>query len=198
MNSIRKVLRSENDVAKLYRSRYESITQVTTGSDPTTDSVINALMGRLDNEENLTDFYRNKRDEADQRSLAIQMKLTREESEWKNTEDKMIQFGKRLEDTEARRSESDNWIESRSELREKERKIAFLESETDRLDRNEQRASGRKIFGKMGKIKITKASMMISLRLLRLEEVNQANLNLAFPVGKLTKSSFLHARSHMT
>lgn len=49
-------MRSENDVAKLYRSRYESITQVTTGSDPTTDSVINALMGRLDNEENLTDF----------------------------------------------------------------------------------------------------------------------------------------------
>lgn len=126
------------------------------------------------------------------------MKLAREESEWKNTEDKMIQVGKRLEDTEARRSESDNWIESRSELREKERKIAFLESETDRLDRNEQRASGRKIFGKMGKIKITKASMMISLRLLRLEEVNQANLNLAFRVGKLTKSSFLHARSHMT
>lgn len=156
------------------------------------------MTGRLDNEENLTGFYRNKRDEADQRSLAIQMKLTREESEWKDTEDKMIQVGKRLEDTEAGRSESDNWIESRSELREKERKIAFLESETDRLDRNEQRASGRKIFGKMGKIKITKASMMISLRLLRLEEVNQANLNLAFPVGKLTKSSFLHARSHMT
>lgn len=126
------------------------------------------------------------------------MKLAREESEWKNTEDKMIQVGKRLEDIEARRSESDNWIESRSELREKERKIAFLESETDRLDRNEQRASGRKIFGKMGKIKITKASMMISLRLLTLEEVNQANLNLAFRVGKLTKSSFLHARSHMT
>lgn len=95
--TLQSMMQSENDVAKEYKSRYETITQVTPGGDPATESAINALKDRLDNEEKITEIYRNKRDEADQRSLAHETKLMKEESGLKNTEDRMIQVRKRLE-----------------------------------------------------------------------------------------------------
>ena len=184
--TLQSMMRSESDVAKLYKSRYEDITQVTMGSDSNTENIMKALKDRLDHEVDLTDHYRSKRDEADQKRVELEAKLRVEESEAKNNE-------KPLEDAEHRRDETDkNWPEARPELRERDRKVAFLESETHRLrdDRNERKAHSQQLYEELWENEECQNQEEANgERPLSQEKVNPAIPNPLFREGKSRRQS---------
>lgn len=50
MMTLKSMLQSEGDVARLYKGRYEDVSKATSGSNPTSDNLVVALRERLDKE----------------------------------------------------------------------------------------------------------------------------------------------------
>ena len=147
--TLQSMAQSEGDVAKLYKSRYEDITREIPGSESNPDSMVKALKIRLDKEK-----------EYNLQQVSIRHKETDELMELKmemNAQKHENQKNKVVEDRLRRRMEEENNIrmrldemhhESKNEIHDKDERIAFLESETDRLreDRNEHWAYSQQLY----------------------------------------------------
>lgn len=100
--TLQSMIQSEGDVARLFKGRYEDITQATAGSDKNSENIVKALEDRLDNKVDCIDYHRVKREEAEVAKRELEGKLLRKESETERSEKDLIQVRKRLEDEERR------------------------------------------------------------------------------------------------
>ena len=136
------MLQSEHDVARIYKGRFEDITRGTSGKEPSSDALVNALKDRLDNEASYIGSQETKITELRDQLNDTSLELYSEKKEVQNKEQKSEKILKDLIDVERMNKESNQ------ELREKEKRIEFLESETERLreDRNEQRGYCQQLY----------------------------------------------------
>ena len=127
------LLQSEHTVARMYKGRYEDVTRGTSGKDHQSDALIAALKDRLDHEASYTDSQEAKITELRDTLADTNLELHSAKREAQNKEQKSEKVLKQLTDIEYMNRESNQ------ELKERDKKIKFLESETDRLreDRNE-------------------------------------------------------------
>ena len=128
MTSMRNTLQSEHDLAMLYKGRYEDITRNTKSTDPDSNSLVVALKARLDQEASYTDSQENKIDELREQLNEMRSQYFSEKWEVQSKEAKNDRIQRELE--------------------EQEKKVEFLESETDRLrdDRNEHKGYCQQLY----------------------------------------------------
>ena len=143
------MIKSEGDVARLNKGRYEHIAQSALEKDPSSDKVIKSLKSRLDHEADHTEIYRRKHTKASEELNELRMELKTEEYELKQNSKVHDRTRKNdLEEEQIRvRLDRMNY-DSKNEMKEKDKRIEFLESKTDRLrdDRNEHRAYSQQLY----------------------------------------------------
>ena len=140
--TLQSMVQSEGDVAKLYKGRYEDITQHMANAESNPDNMVRALKQRLDRE---TDYtlqqvsLRHKEGER-LRDMTTEMKVQEYEAEKNMKANDRIR--KKLEKEEQAQSRLGKMHD------EKDKRIEFLESETDRLrdDRNEHKAYSQQLY----------------------------------------------------
>ena len=86
---LKTMIQSENEVARLFERRYESIAQQSLNGDPLAENVINTLMDRLKDEQLNTEHLRRRKDESDLEAMELRGKYLREERELERTEDRV-------------------------------------------------------------------------------------------------------------
>ncbi len=132
--TLQSIAQSEGDVARLYKGRYEDLTKELPGSESNSDSMVKALKTRLDNEKN----YVLQQVSLRQKETDELKEVTREinAQKYENQKMKMIEdrLRKRIHEENAENQRIYEMRDkSRSEVHELDEKVAFLESETDRL-----------------------------------------------------------------
>ena len=142
-------IQSEGDVARLYKGRFEQITQNSLGKDPDTDQLIRSLKNRLDQEATYTKNYMHQNDKMSDEVSDMTRKLNSEEYKAKQNSRVLDRTQMQLEQEEQIRSRLDQMNrESKDEMSRKDERIAYLTSENDRLrdDRNEHKAYSQELY----------------------------------------------------
>ena len=143
------MIQSEGDVARMYKGRFEHITQSSLGKDPDTDQLIKSLKSRLDQEATYTKNYMHQNDKMSDEVSDMARKLNSEEYRAKQNSRVLDKTQAQLEQEEQIRSRLDKINrDSKDEMNQKDERIAYLSSENDRLrdDRNEQRAYSQELY----------------------------------------------------
>ena len=143
------MIQSEGDVARMYKGRFEYITQSSLGKDPDTDQLIKSLKSRLDQEATYTKNYMHQNDKMSDEMSDMARKLNSEEYRAKQNSRVLDKTQAQLEQEEHIRSRLDKINrDSKDEMNQKDERIAYLSSENDRLrdDRNEQRAYSQELY----------------------------------------------------
>ena len=143
------MIQSEGDVARLYKGRFEQITQNSLGKDPDTDQLIRSLKNRLDQEATYTKNYMHQNDKMSDEVSDMTRKLNSEEYKAKQNSRVLDRTQMQLEQEEQIRSRLDQMNrESKDEMSRKDERIAYLTSENDRLrdDRNEHKAYSQELY----------------------------------------------------
>ena len=141
--TLQSIAMSEGDVAKLYKGRYEDITRELQGSESNPDSVVKALTSRLDKEKeyNLQQVSLRHKENDELRELKHEMNAQKHDNQRMSIAENSLR--KQLEEENNIRMRLDEMrSDSKNEINEMNERIAFLESEAERLrdDRNEHRA----------------------------------------------------------
>ena len=128
-------LQNEHNVARMYRGRFNDITKGTSGKDPNSDALVIALKDRLDHEASYVDSQETKIVDLKSQLSDVNLELHSEKQEVMNRERKSERIFEKLVDRERKDKEKD-------------KKIEYLESETERLrdDRNEQREYCQQLY----------------------------------------------------
>ena len=143
------MIQSENEVARLFENRYESIAQQPINGDPLAENVIGTLMDRLKDEQLNTERLRRRKDESDLEAMQLRGKFIRQEQELERTEDRVKKLWSDLETNQQKKSEMVEYSSSNtSTVKKKDELIAFLESEVTRLrsDRDEERGYNQQLW----------------------------------------------------
>ena len=143
------MIQSEGDVARMYKGRFEHITQSSLGKEPDTDQLIKSLKSRLDQEATYTKNYMHQNDKMSDEMSDMARKLNSEEHRAKQNSRVLDRTQAQLEQEEQIRSRLDQINrDSKNEMNQKDERIAYLSSENDRLrdDRNEQRAYSQELY----------------------------------------------------
>ena len=138
---LKTMIQSENEVARMFERRYESIAQQSINGDPLAEHVISTLMDRLQNEQIDTERLRRRKDESDLEAMELRGKYVREEHELERTEDRVKGLWDIMEKNQQKKSELVEYNAGATTTTKKQDEvIAFLESEIERLreGRNEE------------------------------------------------------------
>ena len=140
--TLQSMVQSEGDVAKLYKGRYEDMTQQMVNAESNPDNMVKALKKRLDNETQYTlqQISLRSKETEKLREMTNEMKIQEYEAEKSMKASERLRM--KLEQEEqivSRMSNTNN--DSKSE-------IGYLESETERLrdDRNEHKAYSQQLY----------------------------------------------------
>ena len=181
-------IQSEYNVAKMHKGRYDDLTKGTSGKEPTSDALVQALKDRLDREASYVDSQETKIVDLKDQLADTKVELYSEKREVTNREQKNEKILEELSDKECSNRESEK------ELREKERKIEYLESEIERLrdDRNEQRGYCQQLYEELWESEEYAENMrkprLAKLSVLKPAEPNRQT-NPKFPERKLCRRS---------
>ena len=147
--TLQSMVQSEGDVAKLYKGRYEDITQQMANAESNPDNMVRALKSRLDRETEYTlqQVALRQKEGEKLKDMTTEMKV--QEFEVEKSTKVNDRLRKKLEEEEQARSRIGNlYSEYKSEINEKDKRIEFLEADTDRLrdDRNEHKAYSQQLY----------------------------------------------------
>ena len=138
---LRAMIQSEDEVARMFERRYESIARQSTNGDPLAENVISTLMDRLKDEQLNTEHFRRKMDESDIEAMKLRTMYLREGHELERTENRVKDLWNYMEKNQHKRSEIVEYnASSASTTKKQDELIEFLENEVTRLreDRNEE------------------------------------------------------------
>ena len=133
-NSLKAIIQSENEVARVYLDRLEHVTQRAISDDPAAEELINALTERLKQEELDTTHYRERKKELDSEVNKLEGKYIREKHALERSEDNIARLRKQVDIMQKEKNESSsNEHENKERIKKWDELITFLENETDRL-----------------------------------------------------------------
>ena len=197
------MIQSEGDVARMYKGRFEHITQSSLGKDPDTDQLIKSLKSRLDQEATYTKNYMHQNDKMSDEVSDMARKLNSEEYRAKQNSRVLDRTQAQLEQEEQIRSRLDQINrDSKDEMNQKDERIAYLSSENDRLrdDRNEQGPTVKNYMRNCGIMKNMEHTKRLRKRMQKQSpaKLKPVSRTPAFPERKRTKSLCLLGQNHTT